>query len=85
MAIKGRQRKRMEPANTKSEVGMRGMTQARVWISKESDARLARLADREGRTKQRQYGLWIERLADLADDDEHKAKLRELGLLSPGN
>lgn len=84
MANNGRQRRRTEPTNKKVEVGMgRGMTLSRVYITKESDARLGRIADIEGRTKQRQMGIWLERLAALADDDNHRAKLRELGLISP--
>lgn len=68
----------------KAEVVLgKNMTIARVYITRESDARLGRIADIEGRTKQRQMGIWLERLAALTADEESKGKLQELGLLSP--
>ena len=63
-----------------AEVG-KHMTLARIYITKEADAGLARMSGIEGRTKARQMGILLERLNQLFRDDPHK--LEEIGLLSP--
>ena len=66
----------------KGEAAVKGnTTNARVEIGKRADLTIGRMADAEGRSKQRQYGIVLERVAQLFEKDP--SKLAEIGIISP--
>jgi hypothetical protein len=73
-----------EPAMQKGEAEMsRKLVMTRIFVDPEASARFDRIAEEEGRTKQRQIGIVIENVARL--HREHPEVLVELGLLSLRN
>ena len=67
--------------NDREEIVRNNLLLVRIYVDRESDACIGKIAGAQHRTKQRQIGIMLERIARMAKDNPQK--LAELGLINP--